>query len=167
MSDRRSNRDSDDDRGGIESSTIGVFRSAKVVKGGKNFAFEALVAAGDKQGSIGIGYGKAKEVPAAVEKATKDARRRMVKVSLTGGTIPHEVTGKFGASSIKLVPARPGTGIKAGRYVRPVLELVGIRDILTKAFGSTNKKNLSKAALAALQSLRTKEQIVEHRGVEL
>src|SRR5881227_2662893 len=93
-------RDRDDERG-IESSTIGVFRSAKVVKGGKNFAFEALVAAGDKQGNIG--YGKAKEVPAAVEKATKDARRRMVRVSLTGGTIPHEVTGKFGASSIRLV----------------------------------------------------------------
>ena len=152
---------------GVESSTIGVFRSAKVVKGGKNFAFEALVAAGDRQGNIGIGYGKAKEVPAAVEKATKDARRRMVNVSLAGGTIPHEVTGKFGASMIKLVPARPGTGIKAGRYVRPVLELVGIRDILTKAYGSTNKKNLSKAALAALQMLRTKETIAEHRGVEI
>src|ERR1700742_1104655 len=152
---------------GVESSTIGVFRSAKVVKGGKNFAFEALVAAGDKQGNIGIGYGKAKEVPAAVEKATKDARRRMVKVSLAGGTIPHEVTGKFGASTIKLVPARPGTGIKAGRYVRPVLELAGIRDILTKAYGSTNKKNLSKAALAALQSLRTKETITTNRGVQI
>jgi small subunit ribosomal protein S5 len=156
-----------DDRGGVDSSTIGVFRSAKVVKGGKNFAFEALVAAGDRHGNIGIGYGKAKEVPAAVEKATKDARRRMVRVSLVGGTIPHEVTGKFGASTIKLVPARPGTGIKAGRYVRPVLELVGIRDILTKAYGSTNKKNLSKAALAALQSLRVKELITEHRGVTL
>ena len=97
---------------GVESSTIGVFRSAKVVKGGKNFAFEALVAAGDKQGNIGIGYGKAKEVPAAVEKATKDARRRMVKIQLAGGTIPHEVMGKFGASAIKLVPAdawKPGT----------------------------------------------------------
>ncbi len=161
-----SDRFDKEDRG-IESSTIGVFRSAKVVKGGKNFAFEALVAAGDKQGNIGIGYGKAKEVPAAVEKATKDARRRMVNVALTNGTIPHEVTGKFGASMIRLVPARPGTGIKAGRYVRPVLELVGIRDILTKAYGSTNKKNLSKAALAALQMLRTKETIAEHRGVEI
>jgi small subunit ribosomal protein S5 len=157
----------DNEERGIESATIGVFRSAKVVKGGKNFAFEALVAAGDKQGNIGIGYGKAKEVPNAVEKATKDARRRMVKISLAGVTIPHEVTGKFGASSIRLVPARPGTGIKAGRYVRPVLELVGIRDILTKAYGSTNKKNLSKAALAALQSLRTKETITENRGVTL
>jgi small subunit ribosomal protein S5 len=161
-----SDRFDKEDRG-VESSTIGVFRSAKVVKGGKNFAFEALVAAGDKQGNIGIGYGKAKEVPAAVEKATKDARRRMVNISLIGGTIPHEVTGKFGASSIRLVPARPGTGIKAGRYVRPVLELVGIRDILTKAYGSTNKKNLSKAALAALQMLRTKETITEQRGVQI
>ena len=151
----------------MESSTIGVFRSAKVVKGGKNFSFEALVASGDKQGNIGIGYGKAKEVPAAVEKATKDARKRMVKVTLAGGTIPHEVTGRFGASSIKMVPARPGTGIKAGRYVRPVLELVGIKDILTKAYGSTNKKNLSKAAVNALQSLRTKETVESHRGVSL
>ena len=160
-------RDFDNDDRGIESATTGVFRSAKVVKGGKNFAFEALVAAGDKQGNIGIGYGKAKEVPAAVEKATKDARRRMVHVSLAGATIPHEVTGKFGASTIRLVPARPGTGIKAGRYVRPVLELVGIRDILTKAYGSTNKKNLSKAALSALVSLRSRETINEQRGTSL
>jgi small subunit ribosomal protein S5 len=159
--------DRNQDERGVESATIGVFRSAKVVKGGKNFAFEALVAAGDKQGNIGIGYGKAKEVPAAVEKATKDARRRMVHVSLAGATIPHEVKGQFGASSIVMVPARPGTGIKAGRFVRPVLELVGIRDILTKAYGSSNKKNLSKAALAALQSLRTKEEILEERGVTL
>lgn len=156
----------EEDRG-MESSTLGVFRSAKVVKGGKNFSFEALVAAGDRAGNIGLGYGKAKEVPAAVEKATKDARKRMVKVSLVGGTIPHEVTGKFGASSIRLVPARPGTGIKAGRYVRPVLELVGIRDVLTKAYGSTNKKNLSKAALNALLSLQNKETVEQNRGVTL
>ena len=155
----------DSDDRGMESSTIGVFRSAKVVKGGKNFSFEALVASGDKNGNIGLGYGKAKEVPNAVEKATKDARKRMVKVSLSGGTIPHEVTGRFGASSIKMVPARPGTGIKAGRYVRPVLELVGIRDVLTKAYGSTNKKNLSKAALNALQSLQRREEIESNRGV--
>jgi len=156
----------DDDRG-MESSTIGVFRSAKVVKGGKNFAFEALVASGDRSGSIGLGYGKAKEVPQAVEKATKEARKKMLKVSLIGGTIPHEVIGRFGASRIKLVPARPGTGIKAGRYVRPMLELVGIKDVLTKAYGSTNKKNLSKATLAALLALRSKEQIATNRGVTL
>jgi small subunit ribosomal protein S5 len=167
MAERRDHRNQDSEDRGMESSTIGVFRSAKVVKGGKNFSFEALVAAGDKQGNIGIGYGKAKEVPAAVEKATKDARKKMVKVTLAGGTIPHAITGRFGASSIRLVPARPGTGIKAGRFVRPVLELVGIKDILTKAYGSTNKKNLSKAALNALVNLRTREAIEGHRGVSL
>ncbi len=149
---------------GFESSTVGVFRSAKVVKGGKNFSFEALVVAGDRGGGIGLGYGKAKEVPAAVDKATKDARRRMIRVALVGNTIPHEVTGRFGSSRIKLIPARPGTGIKAGRFVRPLLELVGIRDVLTKAYGSTNKKNLCKAALTALQALRTREQIEQGRG---
>ena len=151
----------------MESATVGVFRSAKVVKGGKNFSFEALVASGDRQGRIGLGYAKAKEVPAAVEKATKDARKKMYTVSLSGGTIPHEITGRFGASSIKLVPARPGTGIKAGRFVRPLLELVGIRDILTKAYGSTNKKNLSKATLDALVALQSKEVIEQNRGVSI
>ncbi|MGC8551663.1 MAG: 30S ribosomal protein S5 [Phycisphaerae bacterium] len=158
-------RQFEEDRG-MESSTVGVFRSAKVVKGGKNFSFEALVASGDRAGNLGLGYGKAKEVPAAVEKATKDARKRMVRVSLEGGTIPHEVMGRFGASRIKLVPARPGTGVKAGRFVRPLLELVGIRDVLTKAYGSTNKKNLCKATLVALESLRTREQVRQARGVE-
>lgn len=159
-------RQFEEDRG-MESSTVGVFRSAKVVKGGKNFSFEALVASGDRAGNIGLGYGKAKEVPAAVEKATKDARKQMRHISLSGGTIPHEVLGRFGASRIKLVPARPGTGVKAGRFVRPLLELVGIKDVLTKAYGSTNKKNLCKATLSALESLRTREQIEQGRGVTL
>ena len=159
-------RNFDEDRG-FESSTVGVFRSDKVVKGGNNFSFEALVAAGDRNGSLGLGYAKAKEVPAAVEKATKDARKRMVQISLNGGTIPHEVLGRFGASRIKLVPARPGTGVKAGRFVRPLLELVGIRDVLTKAYGSTNKKNLCRATLAALESLRTKEVIEQNRGISV
>jgi small subunit ribosomal protein S5 len=156
-----------DEERGLDSSTVGVFRSAKVVKGGKNFSFEALVASGDRSGRIGLGYAKAKEVPAAVEKATKDARKNMITVSLEGGTIPHEVLGRFGASRIKLVPARPGTGVKAGRFVRPLLELVGIRDVLTKAYGSTNKKNLCKATLAALESLRSRESIKSDRGVPL
>lgn len=157
-------RQFEEDRG-MESSTVGVFRSAKVVKGGKNFSFEALVASGDRAGNLGLGYGKAKEVPAAVEKATKDARKKMLRISLSGGTIPHEVLGRYGASRIKLVPARPGTGVKAGRFVRPLLELVGIKDVLTKAYGSTNKKNLCKATLSALVSLRTREQIEQERGV--
>ncbi len=157
-------RQFEEDRG-MESSTVGVFRSAKVVKGGKNFSFEALVASGDRAGNLGLGYGKAKEVPAAVEKATKDARKKMLRISLSGGTIPHEVLGRYGASRIKLVPARPGTGVKAGRFVRPLLELVGIKDVLTKAYGSTNKKNLCKATLSALVSLRTREEIEQGRGV--
>ncbi len=159
-------RQFEEDRG-MESSTVGVFRSAKVVKGGKNFSFEALVASGDRAGNIGLGYGKAKEVPAAVEKATKDARKKMLRVALSGGTIPHEVLGRYGASRIKLVPARPGTGVKAGRFVRPLLELVGIKDVLTKAYGSTNKKNLCKATLSALVSLRTREQIEQQRGITI
>jgi small subunit ribosomal protein S5 len=157
-------RQFEEDRG-MESSTVGVFRSAKVVKGGKNFSFEALVASGDRAGNLGLGYGKAKEVPAAVEKATKDARKKMLRISLSGGTIPHEVLGRYGASRIKLVPARPGTGVKAGRFVRPLLELVGIKDVLTKAYGSTNKKNLCKATISALVSLRTREEIEQGRGV--
>jgi small subunit ribosomal protein S5 len=160
-------RQSMEEERGFDSSTVGVFRSAKVVKGGKNFSFEALVASGDRSGRIGLGYAKAKEVPAAVEKATKDARKNMISVALEGGTIPHEVLGRFGASRIKLVPARPGTGVKAGRFVRPLLELVGIRDVLTKAYGSTNKKNLCKATLAALESLRSRETIKSDRGVPL
>lgn len=151
----------------MESRTIGHFRSAKVVKGGKNFSWEALVCTGDRNGTIGLGYGKAKEVAAAVDKATKDARKQMVSVSLLKGSIPHEVMGRYGPSRIKLVPARPGTGIKAGRYVRPLLELVGVRDVLTKAYGSTNKKNLSKATLAALLSLRNREEIEAGRGVSV
>jgi len=150
----------------VESSTIGVFRSAKVVKGGKNFAFEALVAAGDKQGNIGIGYGKAKEVPAAVEKATKDARRRMVKVSLTGATIPHEVTGKHGAGEVWMKPAAPGAGVIAGGAVRAVMECVGITDILTKSLGSTNPHNMVRAAMDGLAQLTTVDQIARERGIE-
>jgi len=151
----------------VESSTIGVFRSAKVVKGGKNFAFEALVAAGDKQGNIGIGYGKAKEVPNAVEKASKDAKKSMFKVHLKGTTIPHQVKGTSGASTVVLVPARPGTGVTAGKSVRPCLELVGITDILSKAYGSTSPKNLVKATMAALRMLQNKEQVEASRGVQL
>ena len=166
MADRRDRNFDSDDRG-IESATIGVFRSAKVVKGGKNFAFEALVAAGDKQGNIGIGYGKANEVPPAVEKATKDARKQMFKVNLKGTTVPHQVKGTSGASSVVLVPARPGTGVTAGKSVRPCMELSGITDILTKAYGSTSPKNLVKATIDALRQLQNRDQVEGARGVQL
>src|SRR3954454_10240289 len=124
------------DEGGFESAVVRIYRCSKVVKGGRTFSFGALVVGGDRKGNIGIGYGKANEVPPAVEKATKDARKQMFKVNLKGTTIPHQVKGTSGASTVILVPARPGTGVTAGKSVRPCMALSGITDILTKAYGS-------------------------------
>jgi small subunit ribosomal protein S5 len=155
------------DEGGVESSLVRIYRCAKVVKGGRTFSFGALVVAGDRQGNVGIGYGKANEVPMAVEKATKDARRQMLRVPLKGATIPHTVKGKCGASSVTLVPAMPGTGVTAGKSVRPVLELAGITDILTKAYGSTSPKNLVKATMDALRRLQSREEVERDRGVKV
>ena len=160
-------RDDRDDGSGIESSLIRVYRCAKVVKGGRTFSFGALVVAGDRRGNVGIGYGKANEVPAAVEKATKDARKSMIKVNLKGSTIPHVVRGSSGASTVTLVPALPGSGVKAGKSVRPCCELAGITDILTKAYGSTSPKNLVKATMAALRQLQSREMVESSRGVSL
>ena len=156
-----------DDETGIESAVVRIYRCSKVVKGGRTFSFGALVVAGDRRGNIGIGYGKANEVPPAVEKATKDARKTMFKVNLKGTTIPHTVTGTNGASSVVLVPARPGTGVTAGKSVRPCMELAGITDILTKAYGSTSPKNLVKATIAALRQLQNRDQVEAARGVSL
>ncbi|HVZ93150.1 MAG TPA: 30S ribosomal protein S5 [Phycisphaerales bacterium] len=153
--------------GQLESTTIGVFRSAATVKGGKRFSFGALVVVGDRRGKVGLGYAKANEVPPAIEKAQKDGRKNMQTVTLRGGTIPHEVLGRYGASQVQLVPAAPGTGVVAGATVRAVLEMVGITDCLTKSYGSTNQKNLAKAALAGLERLRTKEGIAALRGVTI
>jgi small subunit ribosomal protein S5 len=164
---RRNNREREPDEGGIESAVVRIYRCSKVVKGGRTFSFGALVVAGDRKGSIGIGYGKANEVPPAVEKATKDARKAMFKVNLKGTTIPHSVKGTSGASSVVLAPARPGTGVTAGKSVRPCLELSGITDILTKAYGSTSPKNLVKATLAALKQLQNRDQVERIRGVSL
>jgi small subunit ribosomal protein S5 len=155
------------DESGVESSVVRIYRCAKVVKGGRTFSFGALVVVGDRRGSVGIGYGKANEVPMAVEKATKDARKQMFKVNLKGTTIPHVAQGRNGASSVTLVPARPGTGVTAGKSVRPVLELSGITDILSKAYGSTSPKNLVKATIGALRSLQVREQVEQARGVSL
>ncbi len=165
--DRRGDRRPRDEEGGLESSVVRIYRCSKVVKGGRTFSFGALVVAGDRQGNIGIGYGKANEVPPAVEKATKDARKNLIKVNLRGSTIPHPIKGRAGASTVVLVPARPGTGVTAGKSVRPVLELAGITDILTKSYGSTSPKNLVKATLDALRRLQAPERIGEIRGVEL
>ena len=145
-----------------------IYRCSKVVKGGRTFSFGALVIAGDRKGNIGVGYGKANEVPPAVEKATKDARKQMFKVNLKGTTIPHIAQGgTYGASSVVLAPARPGTGVTAGKSVRPCLELCGITDILTKAYGSPAPKNLVKATLAALKQLQNRDQVEKIRGVKL
>ena len=152
---------------GIESNTVGVFRTAATVKGGRRFSFGALVVVGDRRGKVGYGYAKGKEVPPAIEKAEKDARRSLVKVELIKGTIPHTVLGRYGASEVRLLPASPGTGVVAGGTVRAVLELAGVRDCLTKCFGSTNKKNLVKATLEGLKQLRSKKRIEELRGVTI
>lgn len=151
----------------LESTTVGIYRTAAVVKGGRRFSFAALVVVGDRNGRLGIGYAKAGGVPAAIEKAQKDARKRMFRVPLQEGTIPHPVQGRFGASMVKLLPAAPGTGVIAGGTVRAVLEMAGIRDCLTKAYGSTNAKNLCKAAIAGLQSAKPKSVIAALRGVEI
>jgi small subunit ribosomal protein S5 len=145
----------------------GVNRTAAVVKGGRRFSFTAIVVAGDRSGRVGIGYAKAREVPQAVEKASKEARRTLAFVPLRGTTIPHEIIGRCGASRVFLRPAAPGTGVIAGSSVRAVLELAGIRDILTKAYGSTNPINLVKATFDAVTHLRSKAQVAALRGVEI
>ncbi len=156
-----------DDTNQLESNTIGVFRSAATMAGGRRFSFGSLVAVGDKNGRIGLGYGKANEVPPAIEKAQKDAKKNMKKVVLQGGTIPHEVLGRYGASEVKLIPASPGTGVVAGATVRAVLELAGITDCMTKSSGSNNSKNLAKAVLDGLTQLRSKDTFAALRGVEI
>ncbi len=163
----RGGRERERDESGVESAVVRIYRCSKVVKGGRTFSFGALVIAGDRRGNVGIGYGKANEVPPAVEKATKDARKQMFKVNLKGTTIPHQVKGTSGASTVILVPARPGTGVTAGKSVRPLMELSGITDILTKAYGSTSPKNLVKATIAALRQLQNREQVEQTRGVSL
>lgn len=148
-------------------SVVQIKRCAAVVKGGRRFSFNALVVVGDKNGSVGIGYGKAKEVPPAVDKAVKSANKNLVKVNLKGTTIPHRVIGRFGAAKVILIPAAPGTGVIAGRGVRDVMVAAGVTDILTKCIGSTNPLNVVKATLAGLEMLRTREQVAELREVTL
>ena len=148
----------------ITSKLVDVNRITKVVKGGRNMRFSALVVAGDKSGKVGVGAGKAAEVPNAIDKATMSAKKHMVSVPLEGTTIPHEVVGKFGTSMVKLLPAKEGTGVIAGGSVRPVVELCGIKDITAKTYGSRNKINCVKATLDALMQLRSKEEIASLRG---
>ena len=151
----------------LESTTVGVFRTAATVKGGRRFSFAALVVVGDRRGQIGIGYGKANQVPPAIEKAQKEARRKMRAYPLQGRTIPHAVTGRFGACMVRLLPAAPGTGVIAGAAVRAPLEMLGVQDCLTKSFGSNNSKNLVKAVINGLHQLRSKRIICALRGVDV
>jgi len=144
---------------------VKIYRCAKVVKGGRRFSFAALVVAGDRAGTVGIGYGKANEVPQAVEKGVKDAKKSLHTVPLVGRTLPHPVIGKYRATKIMLVPAAPGTGVIAGSSARAVLEYAGISDVLTKVYGSTSAKNVVKATLDGLLKLRSKQTVESLRGV--
>ena len=151
----------------LEDTTVKIYRCSKVVKGGRRFSFAALVVVGDRCGNVGMGYGKANEVPMAVEKALKEARKSLNKITLLGRTIPHQVTGRFGGTKIVLVPASPGTGVIAGSSARAVLELAGVQDVLTKVFRSTSPKNVVKATLDGLIKLRSKEDVESLRGVQI
>ncbi len=166
--DRGGDRDSRDNA--LVDFVVKIKRSACVVKGGRRFSFNALVVVGDKRGKVSYGYGKANEVPPSVEKAIKEGEanvNRSKKVSLRGSTIPHRVIGKFGASKVIMVPAGPGTGVKAGPGVREVLQAAGVTNILTKVHGSTNPMNLVKATINGLNQLRTREEVSALRGVAL
>lgn len=146
---------------------VQIRRCACVVKGGRRFSFTALVVVGDGNGRIGYGYGKAVEVPLAVEKAVKQANKKMIRIPLVNGTIPHKVIGTYGTSQVMFMPANAGTGVIAGSSLRAISESLGIRDILTKVRGSSNPLNAVKAAFAALEQLRTREDVARLRGVKI
>ena len=153
--------------GDLQEAVVAINRSAKVVKGGRRFSFSALSVVGDRRGRVGVGYGKANEVPPAVEKSISEAKKNMVRVALKGDTIPHEVIGRFGAARVFMRPAGPGTGVIAGGGVRAVCQMVGIRNILTKAMGSTNPVNLVKAAMNGLLGLKEAKEVARLRGVPI
>ena len=158
---------SESNRGELIDKVVKIRRCAAVVKGGRRFSFAAMVVVGDGHGKVGWGYGKANEVPPSVEKAVKDGTRNMQEIPMEGSSIPHVAKGRFGAAQVILVPAGEGTGVIAGAAVRAVCDACGIRDILTKSFGSNNPINLVKATINALQSLRSQGEVERLRGVSL
>ena len=151
----------------LSETVVHINRVAKVVKGGKNFSFSAVVVAGDGSGQVGYGTGKAREVPPAIQKASEQAKREMVRVPLVGGTVPHLVWGRWGATRVLLRPASPGTGVIAGGGVRAVMESAGVQDVLTKIMGSRNPFNVVRATFDAINSLMTSDQVRRLRGVDV
>jgi ribosomal protein S5, bacterial/organelle type len=154
-------------RGETTEKVVFINRCAKVVKGGRRFSFSALIVAGDHDGKVGCGFGKANEVAEAIRKASEAARKAMEKMSLYENTIPHEVIGQFGGGRVLLRPASPGTGVIAGGGVRAVVEAAGIRDVLAKSLGSSNHANVVKATIEALRSLRRRDEILKVRGIRM
>jgi small subunit ribosomal protein S5 len=169
MADRERRREPrrDDDREELDERVIDITRVAKVIRGGRRFAFRTVVVVGDNKGRIGVGIGKARAVPDSIRKGSDKAKKNMVRISLSGTTIPHPIVGQYGGAKVLLKPASPGTGVIAGGGVRAVLEAVGVHDILTKSQGSSNLLNVTMATLSALQSLRSPHEMAAMRGKKL